>query len=226
MKSKLPENKLILPVLAIETSGELCSASILFSETEFGEISIQKKHVHSEKLIQIVEKLFDVNDLQLEDISAIAISSGPGSFTGLRIGMSVAKGIAFGSGKPLVPVPTFSALALQISSFIQKNKKFYIVMNANIDEVYLASFEKTGDFYKTIDEPELLLKSELEQKIEKNSSVYGNFSLPERHCVRLVAPRAEFISKWAFFFGKDLLTSNYDYLEPTYLKDFIPKVKK
>ena len=75
-----------------------------------------------------------------DDLKMIAVSDGPGSFTGLRIGMSAAKGMADALSIPIIPVPTFEALALQISSFLDENE-IVIANKINRDEVYFAKFQ-------------------------------------------------------------------------------------
>src|SRR4030042_6611650 len=104
--------KVQLPILAIETSGELCSTAVMLSEQSFVEMNILKKHVHSQKLFDMIDLVLKNANVELKDIACIAVSIGPGSFTGLRIGLSAAKGMAVGANLPIVPVPSFQALSL------------------------------------------------------------------------------------------------------------------
>ncbi|MCK5458218.1 MAG: tRNA (adenosine(37)-N6)-threonylcarbamoyltransferase complex dimerization subunit type 1 TsaB, partial [Melioribacteraceae bacterium] len=105
-------------ILSIETSGELCSVALYFSEQKYDERNILMKHIHSEKLVPMIEELLNSNSVKTNELDWIAVSNGPGSFTGLRIGMTTAKGLAFASNLPILPVPTFDALSLQISIYV------------------------------------------------------------------------------------------------------------
>ncbi|MEW6701378.1 MAG: tRNA (adenosine(37)-N6)-threonylcarbamoyltransferase complex dimerization subunit type 1 TsaB, partial [Bacteroidota bacterium] len=131
-----------LPILAIETSGDLCSAAVLLGEKNFVELNYLQKHIHSQKLIDIIDAVLKNANVELKQIKSIAVSMGPGSFTGLRIGLSAVKGIAFGAGLPIIPVPTFDAYAFNIARVLPDGSKFIIAINANIDELYFEKFVK------------------------------------------------------------------------------------
>ena len=85
------------PILSIETSGSLCSSSLFFSDEKYFLSSTNLKNSHSENLFNQIEFLFDQAEISRDNIGSIAVSGGPGSFTGLRIGMAAAKGIASGA---------------------------------------------------------------------------------------------------------------------------------
>lgn len=214
----------LLPILSIETSGENCGVCLYYDDNKFMEIILRQKHVASEKLLQIIDQLFVTMDTSLEKIGAIAISSGPGSFTGLRIGMSAVKGLAFGSNKPIIPVPTFEALALQISSIITPDTPFIISNKVNIEETYFAKFRSGINHYQIEQEIQVIRNEELAQKIEQGIAVYGN-SIPSTESKffhkELSVPSPYWIAKWSYSFGKDLVTLEYDFLEPAYFKNFI-----
>ena len=84
----------VKPILAIETSEVICGAALYFSTGKYFASSIKLKHSHSEKLFDIIAFLFKQAEIKRDEISSVAVSGGPGSFTGLRIGMAAAKGIA------------------------------------------------------------------------------------------------------------------------------------
>lgn len=207
------------PILAIETSDKICSACIFFDEEKFFSSKVVEKHSHSEMLFRTIDLVISQSGINKNDIEYIAVSEGPGSFTGLRIGMSAAKGLAFGLSIPILPVPTFEALALQLSAIID-NQEIIIANKLNSDEVYFARFHlKTNSFIFT-EELKILQKSELDfidKSALKFGSAFKNSSIN--------SPDPEFIAKWARRFGEDLLTSDIDNLEPHYLKNFIVKEK-
>jgi len=217
MKNTKPEEK---PILAIETSNEICGAAILFNEEKFAETNLKIKHIHSEKILEVVESVLKITNIKLNDCKAIAVSSGPGSFTGLRIGMSTAKGLAFGANLPIIPVPTFDALAFQISKSIPENSGFIIANRVNLEELYYAKFIKQNNNYNFVDELQVIHKEELESKKENEILIFGN---AEGTIHNFSSPNASSIAKWAYLFGKDLLNYNFDFLEPNYLKNFVTK---
>lgn len=216
-------NKLF-PILAVETSGELCSTALLLDEKNFVELNYFQKQIHSEKLIDMVDTVLKNGKVEISQVNSIAVSMGPGSFTGLRIGLSAAKGLGFGAKLPLIPVPTFNAFAYQVSQYLNNGTKFSIAVNANIDELYFAKYIKKENKVEVTDELKLVEKKNFESEIDQKRLCYGNFSAKE--CLNnVVGPSAYEIGKWAYLFGKDLLTFDYDYLEPNYFKNFIPRVK-
>ena len=96
-----------MKVLALETATVTGSIAILDDQTGLvGEVRTDVKIVHAERLMPSIEWLMDTSRIPVEEIDAFAVSIGPGSFTGLRIGLSTAKGFAYATGKPVVPVPT------------------------------------------------------------------------------------------------------------------------
>ena len=98
-------------ILAIECTHEALSVAVVKGGIVTEAVSADWKRA-AESLVPLVEQVMTESRLNRRELEYIAISSGPGSFTALRIGMSVAKGIAYGLGIPLVPVPTMPALSL------------------------------------------------------------------------------------------------------------------
>ena len=213
------------PILAIETSERLCSAAIMLNEDDFFELNIQQKNIHSEKLMEMISTLFNNADVDLKDLSHIAVSIGPGSFTGLRIGLSIAKGLAYGVDIPIVPVPNFDALALQISNYLNPNDKFIIANKASMSELYVGNYQVTENYFERIDEVNLVGSEEFKMSLRESDILFGNFSR-KKSMSNLSSPSAVYVAKWSYIFGKDLVTYNYDFLEPNYLKKFVVKVKK
>jgi tRNA threonylcarbamoyladenosine biosynthesis protein TsaB len=213
----------MLPILAVETSGDLCSVALMPDEKVMIEYNIQQKHIHSEKLLTMIEHVLKEGKLKVDDLHHIAISTGPGSFTGLRIGFSAAKGIAFGVNKQIVPVPTFEALAFQINSYLPDKTKFIIANKVNIGEIYVTKFISGANKCEKLEEITIIKNSEFEKYAGKIKLVYGNY-LNSNNFAAITSPSAGNIAKWSYIFGKDLLTSNYDLLEPSYHKQFIKKV--
>jgi tRNA threonylcarbamoyladenosine biosynthesis protein TsaB len=172
----------------------------------------------------MISDLLKNADTDLENVGAIAVSMGPGSFTGLRIGLTIAKGLSVGRNIPIIPVPTFDALALQLCSVLPNEIEFTIANNANINEIYYAKYKSDNMKYKVISETCLMDKSEFTSIDNGVSLHFGNYSI-EKSLFKSSSPNANAIAKWAYIFGKDLVTFDHDLLEPNYLKDFVVKKK-
>jgi tRNA threonylcarbamoyladenosine biosynthesis protein TsaB len=98
-------------ILALETATEVCSVAVSKNGVCFAEKNISKPNAHGSILTVFIEDILKENDLHVNDLSAIAYSSGPGSYTGLRIGLSVAKGICYGAELPLIAITTLEHMA-------------------------------------------------------------------------------------------------------------------
>jgi len=100
-----------MPILALDTATLVSSVALATKDTLLAEITLQTKKTHSELLMPHIAKLIDMAEVSKSDIKAVAVSIGPGSFTGLRIGLSTAKTLAYAMNIPLVGVPTLAAMA-------------------------------------------------------------------------------------------------------------------
>ncbi|MGB9773438.1 MAG: tRNA (adenosine(37)-N6)-threonylcarbamoyltransferase complex dimerization subunit type 1 TsaB [Bacteroidota bacterium] len=129
-------------VLGIETSTAVCSAALFDESTgRYAETSISEKNLHAEKLVSIIDHLMQDSDRTRDAIGGIAVSIGPGSFTGLRIGLSVAKGLAFALDVPLTAVSTLYALAYKAFAMSGENDLLVAsALDARRDEVYAGIF--------------------------------------------------------------------------------------
>lgn len=208
------------PLLAIETSDKICGACIYFDEEKYFSSKVIAKYSHSEMLFEVIESVINDSGIDITDIDSIAVSEGPGSFTGLRIGMSAAKGLAFGMSIPIIPVPTFEALALQLAS-LYDDEEIVIANKINTEEVYFAKFHIKMNSFIFTEELKILQNFELkflDKSIKKFGSAFNQKVLN--------SPEPEFIAMWAVSFGENVKTIDIDNLEPHYLKNFIVKEKK
>jgi tRNA threonylcarbamoyladenosine biosynthesis protein TsaB len=98
-------------ILAIETSGRTCGVALVVENSLRAEYTYIHKTVHDEFLANLTKRILEDSSLTVSDLDAIAVSAGPGSFTGLRIGASFAKGLCFDNSPKLIAVPTLSAMA-------------------------------------------------------------------------------------------------------------------
>lgn len=210
----------LLPILAIETSGEMCSASVFVDENSFVEINFYEKHIHSKKIVDMIDCVLSNSKYELKDMKAIAVSGGPGSFTGLRIGFSVAKGLAFGAGLPIIPVPTYDACAMQISKSLNEGSEFIIANKASIEDVYFSKYKIDNKKCSPVIGVKQLHKDELKAFCSDTEFLFGN-SFDKQ-----INITASSVAAWAYLFGRDLLNFDYDYLEPEYFGNpFLKKTK-
>jgi tRNA threonylcarbamoyladenosine biosynthesis protein TsaB len=218
----LLENK---PILAFETSENICGVCIYFSDDKYFSASVNLRHSHSEKIFELTDFLFNSARIKPSELDTIAVSEGPGSFTGLRIGLSAAKGIAYGANLPVLPVPTYEAFAFQLATTIKEGDEFIISNKVNKEEVYFTRFQIRGNSY-IFAEDLTILPNDLFVKKSEGCRIFGNSAVlvgrvPEYPLV----PEPLFIAKWAVDFGMNRKTFEYDFLEPNYLKDFRVKEK-
>ncbi len=103
-----------MKILAIETSGQVAGCALYEDGSITAVCSVQNKKTHSQSLMPMMEEMKKRMDLDLSSIDAIALTAGPGSFTGLRIGAATAKGLGLALNKPILPVPTVDALAYNL----------------------------------------------------------------------------------------------------------------
>ena len=120
-------------ILGIESASLTASCALVSENGLLGEFTANFHKTHSETLLPMIDHLFATVGTDVSAVDAIAVSEGPGSFTGLRIGISLAKGLAFAAGKPVVPVPTLSAMAYGVED---PSMIICPVMDARRNEVY------------------------------------------------------------------------------------------
>lgn len=217
------------PLLSIETSQSNCSVCLYYSSSRFFESNFNLKHSHAEVLFENIDYVINSAKIKINACDSIAISSGPGSFTGLRIGMAAAKGMAIASKLKIIPVPTFEALAFQISNFLPKNTEFMIMNRVNQEEIYTQKFKTNSNAYKVLENLQILRYDDIDS-VELTTLIFGNALLHSYNKILnikdlIFSPSARFVAEWCKNFGKELALDEFDYLEPTYFKNFIVKGK-
>lgn len=133
-----------MKILAIDSSGLVASVAIITENELIGEYTINYKKTHSQTLLPMLDAVVKMVDLDLKDIDAIAVAMGPGSFTGLRIGSSTAKGLGLALNKPIIEVPTVDGLAYNIGA---TDYLICPLMDAKRNQVYTGLYEYVdGEF--------------------------------------------------------------------------------
>ena len=219
-------------ILNLETATTNCSVSI----AKDGELVVLKEdnspnYSHSEQLHIFIEQALKEASLTFKDISAIAVSKGPGSYTGLRIGVSAAKGLCFSLDLPLISVPTLESLAVQ--GYGQGYDFVVPVLDARRMEVYATIFASDGSclretkaeiitpdsFKEYTAKGKVLLIGDGAEKC-KGTLEHPNFTF------KAAVPTAKELGILSYKKYKAGTFENVAYFEPYYLKDFIMPGKK
>ena len=219
-------------ILNLETATTNCSVSIARN----GEIISLREdnspnYSHSEQLHIFIEEALKGASLTFKDISAVAVSKGPGSYTGLRIGVSTAKGLCFSLDLPLISVSTLESLAMQGH---EKNYDFIIpVLDARRMEVYSAIFDAQGNRLRET-KAEIINKDSFLEYAQKGSVLLIGDGAEK--CRELLdhpnfgfltaLPTAKEMGELSYKKFKANDFENVAYFEPYYLKDFMLPTKK
>ena len=127
-----------MKILAIEASGPVAGCALWEDGTLTAEYSVQYRKKHSQSLVPMLEEMREMVDLDLSGIDFIAVTSGPGSFTGLRIGAATVKGLGLALDKPVLPVPTVDSLACNLYG---TDRLICPLMDARRQQVYTGIYE-------------------------------------------------------------------------------------
>lgn len=160
-----------MKILAIETA--TIAGSIAVHDDKAGliaEVRVDVKVAHAERLMPSIEWLLKTSCVSIHDIDAFAVSIGPGSFTGLRIGLSTAKGFSYATGKPVVPVPTLDAFArtLPFCSYM-----ICPLFDARKNELYAALYKWEGDVCRKVFPETAISPAELMKQIHERTVFMG-----------------------------------------------------
>ncbi len=133
-------------ILNIDTSSSVCSVCLAENGDVIEERNEVSENKHASQLTILIREIVENQKMKLRDLSAVAISSGPGSYTGLRIGTSVAKGISYGIEKPLIAVSTLQGMAHKMSTMNPDPNGIYIPMiDARRSNVYMAVYDSDNN---------------------------------------------------------------------------------
>ena len=136
-------------ILGIESSSLVASVAILDGDTITAEYTVNHKKTHSQTLLPMLDEIVRMTEQNLEDLDAIAVSGGPGSFTGLRIGSATAKGLGLALEKPLIHVPTLDATAYNLFG---ASGLICPIMDARRNQVYTGIYRFEREFETVMDQ--------------------------------------------------------------------------
>ena len=212
-----------MTILCIETSTSVCSAAICKDGVPFKQCISLEGSNHARLLPRYIEELLSFAREQALSIDAVALSEGPGSYTGLRIGTSTAKGLCYGLNIPLLPVPTLDVLCQAAKSQMSNIKSSILLpmIDARRMEVYTAI---SGETKAVVVENEDSLYAGGEEVYyfgdgaEKCAKV---FTKPNWHFVPGIVPEAQYVGMLAESGKRKVESKDLAYYEPFYLKEFI-----
>ena len=220
-------------ILCIETATRSCSVVLAKDGNllQFKE-EVSEQYSHSEQLTLFIESLLKEQGIALSDLDAIAVSKGPGSYTGLRIGVSTAKGLCYALDKPLIGISTLEAMASGMEKQCP-NKVYCPMIDARRMEVYTAFFQagkqltdieahivETDSFSKILSKEEVLFFGDGADKCQ------GLITHANATFITDVYPSAKDMIAVAENAFVQQQFENVAYFEPYYLKDFVAGVKK
>lgn len=179
-------------ILSIDSSSKVATAALLNNDEVLGEYVLNNKREHSVLLMPMIENLLKDCNLTVNDIDGYVVSKGPGSFTGLRIGMATIKGLSFGSSKPYISISTLDALAYSLINF-----KGIIcpIMDALRENVYTGLYKNSNGQLKSIIEPTPMDIDELVATLkEQNEDVIFTGDAVSKHkdYIEEHLPKAQF----------------------------------
>lgn len=168
-----------LNVLCLDTSTEACSVAVLCMTDKQHVVSdhfMLAPREHTAKILPTVEKVLQQSGLKLPDIDVVAYGRGPGSFTGVRIGISIAQGLAYGIEKPMVGISTLQAMAQQAYKTEQVTD-VYAAIDARMGEVYFAHYRLEDDLMILVNQEVVIKPADLltlELKVAENAGLVGS----------------------------------------------------
>jgi tRNA threonylcarbamoyladenosine biosynthesis protein TsaB len=220
-------------ILQIETATTVCSVAL----AKEGEIvafkQIDLRNIHAEVITVFIDELMSSAGITYNDLDAIAVSCGPGSYTGLRIGVSTAKGLCYALEKPLIAIETLEAMAfgaISAAAYINSDLLLCPMIDARRMEVYTAIFNTTGNRIQPTS-AEVIDENSFYKLLQNNKVLFFGDGAEKCYAVLGHHPNAQFLP--GFTNSATHLTKNaaekfrlknfedVAYFEPFYLKDFI-----
>lgn len=224
----------MIHILCIETGTTTCSVALGNNSGVLGYKDLSDSKAHASQLSVLVDELLNELNFDISKIDAVAISKGPGSYTGLRIGVSFAKGICYSLGKPLIAVGSLDSMVYGINQVTQKESindisLFCPMIDARRMEVYSAFFNSSIE--KITDVEALIIdSSSFADQLKSNKVLF--FGNGASKCKSVISnqnaifidnfePSARFMLPLALNAYKDEIFEDIAYFEPFYLKDFV-----
>lgn len=220
-----------MKTLAVDTSTMMATCALLDEERLLGEFSLNQDMTHSENLVPMIKEMMDNLKLKVEDVDLFGVAIGPGSFTGLRIGIATIKSFAHVLDKPVIGVSTLEGLAFNLPY----NGYIVPMIDARRNRVYTGIYNRIGGNLINVIEPTIMEVDRLMELLKEKYDhiiVNGNGTLVYRDIILdtlgdqvIMAPknlnscRASSIGELALLKYKEGQRDNYYHLVPNYLRE-------
>lgn len=222
-----------MKLLSISTASDVLSLSIVENKKSIASFSSEGNKRHAELITPKIKELLQSLNLKPSDLDGLCVNLGPGSFTGLRVGLSTAKGLVFGAGIKLFCYTNFEELLYQAILERKIFGRVAVLIPSRKNEFYFGAFDINQNNYTQLDAFELMKLNEL-----KNFSHHFDMIIADKKIKDLLLSELKNVEIIGIennsFYGalivqsdpQKYLCENYFYLEPLYLKNFDVKVKK
>tara|TARA_B100000427_G_scaffold300519_1_gene282949 strand:+ start:163 stop:798 length:636 start_codon:yes stop_codon:yes gene_type:complete len=203
-------------ILALETSSSICGAAIVRNNDL---LSIKEKNVsrkHAELLPDFTKASLNNINMRIDDIDAIAVSIGPGSFTGLRIGLGFAKGIAYAKTLPIIPVPSLLSLAFSLKSYEPKQG----ISHSHSRKVFYQTFEWVDNIPRVNEKARVVEIDDYIININKGFQYNCENIMDGIQGIETAKPSSAHIGKLGFIYFDDWVVKKPYNLVPNYIAPF------
>lgn len=223
-----------MTLLAVETATRVCSVAVAADETLLAELSLNVGKVHAEKLAAVADLVLREAGVDPAAVDVLAVSAGPGSFTGLRIGLAFAKGFVLPGGQRLVLVPTLMALALRAGAM---GRVVCPILRARRGELYVALYEGDGYEMVPLAAEQVLQEKDLADFVPPGALLTGEIEQLEPETLAALEARGQvqFAARWlrdasasavaqlGFLLARRGQFADPDTCEPRYLQEFVAR---
>jgi len=223
-------------ILHIETSTQVCSVAVSEDSHVIFQLEDHSGPNHAERLGSMVDEALSFTDNHAIPFDAVAVSCGPGSYTGLRIGVSMAKGICYGRNLKLIAVPTLELMCVPVllREMVEENALLCPMIDARRMEVYAGIYDRALKEVRPVGADVVDVETYKQWLDERPVYFFGNgaakcmetINHPNAHLIEGIAPLAKWMQPLAERRLLNGQTEDVAYFEPFYLKDYVAKMPK
>jgi len=216
-------------ILNLETSTKNCSVSLFNGDHEVQQKSVlSEQYSHSENLTVFIQEVISRSNFMLSDLAAVSVSKGPGSYTGLRVAVAVAKGLCYTLDIPLISISNLEALSYKVIKDFPNYDRYCPMIDARRMEVFSAIFDRDNKLCRDI-QSEIITSNSFKKELKNKMLFFGNGS---EKCKSVITSENAFFLEEIYPSSSNMGILSFNkfnnkqfediaYFEPLYLKDFI-----